>query len=55
MRIKVTSLVILHQIERHGLRKKYESKRIREQKALVFKERERERRESSDAPPSKRS
>jgi hypothetical protein len=40
MRIKVTSLAIFHQKERHGIQKKRENK---EQKALVFKKREKER------------
>ena len=41
MRIKVTSLCYLTSKERHGLQKKWE--RIKEQKALVFKKRERKR------------
>ena len=43
MRIKVTSLAILHKKERHGLQKKRVRKK-KEQKALVFKKkRKRER------------
>jgi hypothetical protein len=42
MRIKVTSLAILHQKKRHGLQKKVRE-RIKGQKALVLKERESEK------------
>jgi hypothetical protein len=43
MRIKVTSLAILHQKRGMGYRKKEKSERIKEQKALVFKKKERMR------------
>jgi hypothetical protein len=48
MRIKVTSLAILHQKERHGYRKKKNVRENKEKKALVFKrERESEKKKSS--------
>jgi hypothetical protein len=50
MRIKVTSLAIFHKKERHGLQKR---ERITEQKALVFKERERERKRKVAMPSQK--